>query len=47
MINRTVKEKNLPEYEETEEDRYFDREDRLYQERKDREAEDHFKGKEA
>jgi hypothetical protein len=37
MINRTVKAKNLPEYEETEEDRHFEREDQIYQERKDRE----------
>jgi len=47
MINRTVKSKNLPEYDETDEDRHFEHQDRLYQEHKDREAENYFKGKEA
>jgi len=35
MVHRTVKGKNLPDYEPTEEDHYFDHEDRMYQERKD------------
>ena len=46
MIDRITKAQNLPEYEETEEDRYFDHEDRMYQERRDRELES-FKGREA
>ena len=45
MIDRITKAQNLPEYDDTE-DKYFDREDRLYQERRDRELES-FKGKEA
>ena len=47
MINRTVKAKNLPAYDETDDDRYFEHQGRLYQEHKDREAENYFKGKEA
>ena len=47
MIDRIAKEQNLTEYEQTREDAYMEHQDRLYQERKDREAEDYFKGKEA
>jgi hypothetical protein len=46
MIDRIVKEQRLPAYQPTAEDEYIDHQDRLYQERKDREAEEHFRSKE-
>lgn len=44
MIDRIVKGKRLPSYQQTAEDLYMEYQDRLYQERRDREAEDYFKG---
>jgi len=43
MIDRIVKEQRLPPYQQTAEDVYMEHQDRLYQERKDREAEEHFR----
>ena len=43
MIDRIVKGKQLPSYQQTAEDLYMEYQDRLYQERKDREAEEHFR----
>jgi hypothetical protein len=40
MIDRIVKEQRLPPYQPTDEDDYIEHQDRLYQERKDREAEE-------
>jgi hypothetical protein len=39
MIDRIVKEQNLTQYEQSAEDAYIEYQDRLYQERKDRELE--------
>ena len=39
MIDRIVKEQNLTEYEQSAEEAYMEHQDRLYQERKDRELE--------
>jgi hypothetical protein len=44
MIDRIVKEQNLTEYEQSAEEAYIEHQDRLYQERKDREVEAHFNG---
>ena len=43
MIDRIVKEQRLPPYQPTAEDEYMEHQDRLYQERKDREADEHFR----
>jgi hypothetical protein len=36
LVNRVIKQQNLPEYEPTEEDKYYEFQEYLYEERKDR-----------